>query len=352
MSVQTGKTQIRLQKILEKSIDHKNIFGTVVSIGRCFDDWSWTGSAGNLTGQSQYFIASVTKLYITAIVQKLRHRNKLGLEDKISEYFPRDTLKNLHVFKGTDYSDQITIRHLLSHTSGLPDYFLQKGPDGKSLVRDLISGNDRKWTFSEAIQIAKSMQPHFKPGQKGKAFYSDTNFQLLGKIIETTKERPLSEVISEFITEPLGLKKTYLYQDIQDTTPEELYYRDNHAHLPLAMTSFWADGSMVSTAEESVVFLKAFFGGMFFPTSYLSEMQEWNRIFFPFHYGLGIARFKLPFIFSPFRRIPPIIGHMGTTGAFAYYCPEKDVYLAGTINQVHNPGLPYRLVVKVLNAVH
>ncbi|MBN2480608.1 MAG: beta-lactamase family protein [Bacteroidales bacterium] len=352
MSNQLRESEIRLQRILENSIDKKDIFGTVVSIYNVHEDWGWTGSAGNLTGQSQYFIASVTKLYVTAIIQKLRQMDKLQLEDKISEYLTSDILKDLHVFKGKDYSDRITVRHLLSNTSGLPDYFLQKKQDGMSLVRELTSGHDQKWTFSEAIQISKSMQPHFKPGEKGKAFYSDTNFQLLGKIIETTTDRPLPEVFTGFIINPLDLKKTYLYQDINDTTPAELYYRDNHAHLPLAMTSFWADGSMVSTAEESVAFLKAFFGGQLFPEAYLSEMQDWNRIFFPFQYGLGIVRFKLPFLLSPFRRIPPIIGHMGTTGAFAYYCPEKDTYIAGTINQVHDPGLPYRLIVKILNIVN
>lgn len=351
ISMQTisATAKIKLQRIINRNIDQQNIFGTVLSISKGSD--SLTISAGNLTGQSQYFIASVTKLFITAIVMRLRQDEKLGLDDNISAYLPTDILKELHIYKGHDYSDLIKIRHLLSHTSGLPDYFLQKRENGVSLVKELISGNDRKWTFQEAIEIAKSMQPHFKPGQKGKAFYSDTNFQLLGKIIESNMDRKLSEILDEFVISPLNLKKTYLYQDVTDARPAEVYYKSGHARIPLAMSSFWADGSIVSTAEESTVFLRSFFGGLLFPKEYIAELQDWNRIFFPFQYGLGIARFKFPWLLSPFRPVPELLGHMGTTGAFAYHCPKKDLYIGGTINQVHNPGLPYKLIVKILNVL-
>jgi len=128
-----------------------------------------------------------------------------------------------------------------------------------------------------------------------------------------------------------------------------VYYKNEHARIPQAMTSFWADGSMVSTSEEILVFVKAFFGGILFPEAYLEEMHDWKKIFFPFQYGTGIVRFKLPWIFSPFRPVPELLGHMGTTGAFAYRCPAKNAYIAGTINQVHNPGLPYKLIIALLN---
>lgn len=339
----------KISKILDRSVDNKNIFGTVVCISR--DSGSKTYAAGNLTEQSQYFIASVTKLFVTAIIQQLRQRGKIGLDDRITQFLSNAIMKELHVYKGVDYSNYINIRHLLSHTSGLPDYFLQRKGAGISLVKELIAGKDQKWTCEEAVQISKSMQPHFEPGKKGKAFYSDTNFQLLGKIIEASAGLPLSEVLNEYILDPLHLKKTYLYEDVNDQRPAEIFYRTNHARIPLAMTSFWADGSIVSTAGESVKFLKAFFNGQLFPGEYINEMQNWNRIFFPFQYGTGIARFKLPWFFTPFRSVPEIIGHMGTTGAFAYYCPKKETTIAGTINQVHNPGLPYKLIMKILQAL-
>ncbi len=349
MSDQIKETENTLQKILDSSIDGRNIFGTVVSISKGSD--ILTCSAGNLKEQSLYFIASVTKLFITAIILKLESIGKLRLDDKISTFLSPDIMKSLHIYRGVDFSGQINIRHLLSHTSGLPDYFMQKRPDGTCLVRELTSGKDREWTFEEVVQVAKSLKPLFKPGQKGKAFYSDTNFQLLGKIIENITGKDLSDVLHEYIFSPTELLNTYLYQDSYDMKPAEIYYRTEYARIPHAMISFWADGAIVSTARETMIFLKAFFNGRLFPKEYIRMIQTWNRIFFPFWYGIGIARFKLPWFFSPFRPVPEIIGHMGTTGAFAYYCQKKDFYITGTINQVHNAGLPYRLIIKILNTI-
>ncbi len=98
-----------------------------------------------------------------------------------------------------------------------------------------------------------------------------------------------------------------------------------------------------------MTFLRAFFGGQLFPKVYISELTVWNRIFFPLQYGIGVARFKLSRIFSPFKPTPELIGHSGLSGAFAYYCPQKDLYLTGTVNQTAKPGLSYRLMIKLLN---
>jgi len=192
------------------------------------------------------------------------------------------------------------------------------------------------------------MKPRFKPGAKGKAFYSDTNYQLLGRVIEIITGKRIGAVLKEFIFEPLQLRNTYLYDDSNDTTPVSLYYKTDPLCIPLAMTSFGPDGGIVSTARESMTFLRAFFGGQLFPKEYISELTIWNRIFFPLQYGIGVARFKLPRIFSPFKPIPELIGHSGLSGAFAYYCPEKDLYLTGTVNQIAKPGLSFRLMIKLL----
>jgi CubicO group peptidase (beta-lactamase class C family) len=195
------------------------------------------------------------------------------------------------------------------------------------------------------------MKPHFKPGESNKAYYTDTNYQLLGKLIEVISGMCYAEALAHFIIRPLGLQKTYLYTDITDKKPIPLYYKSMPLYIPKAMTSFGPDGGIVSTAEETMVFIKAFFEGRFFPKENLAQMASWKRIFFPLEYGVGMMRFKLPRIFSPFRPIPEIIGHSGLSGAFAYYCPEKNLYLTGTVNQVYNPSSSYRLIVKVLNSI-
>lgn len=337
----------KLQLILDKNVDNKEIFGNALFIKKGQE--TWLGSAGNLKGKSQYFIASTTKLYITAIVFQLCAEGRIRLEDPISMYLPENIMRGLHKYKGQDYSGEITIKHLLAQTSGLPDYFQGKKPTGKSILAELGEGKDQSWTFEEAIALSKTMKPHFKPGAKKKAHYSDTNFQLLGKILETLLQNKINHILDERICKPLELNRTFMYLNPADKSIPNIYYGKESREMPLAMSSFKADGGIVSTAEESAKFLQAFFDGTLFPTEYLNEAQsEWNNIFFPIQYGVGMMKFKLPRIFSPFKAMPVLYGHSGLSGAFSFYCKEKNVFICGTVNQIKNPSNSYKLMLKLL----
>ena len=174
-----------LQAILDKKVDGKKIFGTSFALKK--DNTVWQGASGNLSIDQPYFIGSTTKLFTTAIILKLKEEGKLSLDDKIHQYVDISVLFRLHLYQKKDYSQEISIKHLLSHTSGLPDYFQDKGTSKKSLEKDLMKGHDQSWTFEEAIEMSKKFEPLFVPGEKGKAKYSDANFQLLGKIIEKSQ---------------------------------------------------------------------------------------------------------------------------------------------------------------------
>ncbi len=119
----------------------KKVFGASFAIKH--GDQVWSGHAGNFTHDQPYFIASTTKLFTTAIVLKLRAEGKLTLDDHIAKHLDPAILARLHVFKGHDYSQEITIRHLLGHTSGLPDYFQGKGAHGQSLEKEITGGHDQ-----------------------------------------------------------------------------------------------------------------------------------------------------------------------------------------------------------------
>lgn len=215
-----NKMDKELQTILDKLVDGKKIFGTTFAIKK--GDVTWIGASGNLSSEQPYFIASTTKLFTTAIILHLRSEGQLNLGDKISKYVDRRVLSGLHIYRGEELSNELTIRNLLSHTSGLPDYFQGKGANGKSLENELTAGHDRFWTFEQAIEITKTMKPLFAPGAKNKAHYSDANFQLLGNIIENITQKSYSKNCHERIMGPLGLSKTYLYQDSSDKTPQAL----------------------------------------------------------------------------------------------------------------------------------
>jgi len=338
-------TETKLQSILDKLIDNKKVFGTSFAIKK--GDFVWSGNAGNFEPNQAYFIASTTKLFTSALIFKLRFEGKLNLEDKISIYLKPEIIQNLHIFKRVEYSEQLTIKHLLAHTSGLPDYFQNKGKNGTSLEDELINGNDQYWTFEQSIDRIKAMEPIFAPGTKGKAHYSDANYQLLGKIIETISGKTYAENSRKFIIQALDLQHTYLYQDASDTIPKTLYYKDKPLPIQKAMTSFGPDGGIVSTSEDMLKFIEAFMTGVLFPASNISEIQEWNKIFFPMQAGIGIHLFKLPWYFNPFGTVHYFIGHSGLSGALAYYCPNKKLYVVGTVNQLAYNDLSFRTMIKI-----
>jgi D-alanyl-D-alanine carboxypeptidase len=335
-----------VKKLLNESIDQKLVFGGAITISN--SEKQFTYEAGNFKPNQQHFIASTTKLYVTALILNLQVKGKLSLDDKISKFLPESILKNLHIYKGEDYSNELTIKHLLAHTSGLPDYFEDKKENGKSLLQELSEGKDQLWSCEQAISLSKKMKPKFKPGTKGKAFYSDTNFQLLSLILEGIYQKNIVSIFDAEIISKLGLKQTYLYSDTIDKRPIDIYYKENQLIIPKAMSSFKADGGIVSTTEESMIFLKAFFNGVFFPKEYLSELYQWNKIMYPLENGIGLMRFKLPKSFTMGKSVPILYGHSGLSGAFAYYAPEIDTYFTGTVNQISKPGTSYKLLVKLL----
>ncbi len=338
-----------LQAILDKTVDGKKIFGASFGIKK--GDFTWFGASGNLSIDQSYFIASTTKLFTTAIILYLKSEGKLKLEDKISIYLDKSIMNGLHMYKGNDYSDEITVKHLLSHTSGLADYFQGKGREGQSLEDDIKNGNDQFWTFEQAIERTKAIKPLFIPGTKNKANYSDANFQLLGKIIELITNKSYSTNCDELIIKPLKLSHTYLYTDPTDKTPKTLYYKENELNIPKAMTSFGADGGIVSTSADMLIFIQAFFTGLLFPKEYINDLQEWNNIFFPMQSGIGIHLFKLPWIFNPTGAMPYFIGHSGLSGALAYYSPKENMFVVGTVNQVASPDISFRTMIKLAQIV-
>lgn len=334
-----------LQSVLDKTVNNKQIFGTSFAVKG--NGLSWIGSSGNLSTDQSYFIASTTKLFTTAVILHLESEGKLKLSDKISKYLDSTILNGLHLYKGSDYSNELTIKHLLAHTSGLPDYFQNKGTNGKSLEDEIINGSDQSWTFEQSIERTRAIKSLFVPGTKGKAHYSDTNFQLLGRIIEIITNKSYPDICKELIIKPLVLSKTYVYQDPDDKTPMTLFYKEKELHIPKAMTSFGPDGGIVSTSADLLVFTEAFFTGKLFPFEYISKLQDWNRIFFPLQSGTGIHLFKLPWIFNPTGSVPYFIGHSGLSGALAYYSPKEDLYITGTVNQVARPDISFKTMIKL-----
>ncbi len=348
--------QTLLTSVIQNMTNNRHVYGAILCVENGDSSISWSGAAGELNKDDRYFIASVTKLCITAMILMLRNEGHLKLDDKITKYFSEGYLNKLHVLKGIDYTDQITITHLLSNTSGIPDYFSHKQANGKTAADDLFGGKDEPWPLERTLDHVKNMTPNFRPGQKGRARYSDTNFQLLGRIIEKITGKDLADIFKERIFDILKLTNTYAYRDVNDDSPAKMYYKKHKLHLPKFIASVTAEGGVVSTATELMIFLKAFFNGRFFPKEDLEELKKWNLIWFPgqFYFGIGLEKLWTPRFISPLKPIREIIGCWGQSGAFAFHHSDTDLYFTGTVNQLSGFGhsAAYKAMISIIKSAH
>jgi CubicO group peptidase (beta-lactamase class C family) len=281
-----------------------------------------------------FFIASATKLFVTTILAQLRVEGAVDWDAPIAGVLP--AARGL-----TDGS----IRQVMAHTAGLPDYFEGRLPDGGTVFGG-VRTQDRGWRLDDVVAWASSMARP-KPGS---ALYSDTGYQLLGALIEQCDARPFGASVRARICELLGLRGTFVFgADEVDRYGAIAPMLDGERPLviPLAMASVQADGGIVSTLDDGTAFLDAFFVGRLFPQALLGEIAaDWHRIFRPLEYGTGVMRFQLPAALTGFRRVPAFIGHSGASGTIMFRNPGLGLTVVGTLNQVRRRSAPYRLMVR------
>jgi D-alanyl-D-alanine carboxypeptidase len=335
-----------LNLLVSHVITKKYIYGAVFYVSSDDSSIDLISASGNIEEDSQYYIASINKFFISSIILKLCTGNKLALRDKILKYLPEEVVRGLHIHKGKEYSHELSIAHLMSQTSGLPCYLIDKQANGKKAMAELEAGIDQPWPIDKVIHEVKRMKTHFPPGKKGKAKYVDTNHQILGLIIENITGEPLKIVLKHLFQE-LNLTKTYVCEDANNKNFVPIRYKSEERYLPLFLNSTQND--IISTAKDQMTFLKAFFSGYFFPKERLKELEMWNNIFFPFKYGIGIQKFSMPRFLSPFYPVPDMVGHCGSTGSIAFYVPEVGLYITGTINQQARPNIAFQTLIKIIN---
>ena len=162
-----------------------------------------------LDTSSVFAIASVTKPYTATAIMMLKERDKLSYDDKLSKYFP----------EFPKYSEQITIKHLLTHTSGIIDY-LSKG---------LKLQNKLPFLTNQIVldSLAAQEKLIFKPGEKFS--YSNSNYLLLALIIEKVSGQSFGNFLKYNIFTPLGMNHTFVINQAMDSIP----------HRVLAYDAYW-----------------------------------------------------------------------------------------------------------------
>jgi D-alanyl-D-alanine carboxypeptidase len=275
-----------------------------------------------------FFIGSISKNLFTTAALLLAEEGILSLEDPISDYldWPR--------------GDEITVRMLLNHTTGIPDYFGSLGlPGGGSGVPDFFS---RPRLPSEIFEMMPSREPTFDPGSD--QAYSNTNGLLLGAVIESATGQPLGDVFQERIVSPLGLKDTYLYDERTADRPRARGYCGQPGWAlesgELGDCSFGddalpnsADGSIVASALDLLRYHLALRNGEILSASSWDAMRrvEPGRV-----NGLNYLIMSGPLGESE-GNAGRAIGHVS---ASVYYL-ERDLYVVMLLNR-GDAALPMR----------
>ncbi|GAA4196013.1 hypothetical protein GCM10022252_42730 [Streptosporangium oxazolinicum] len=355
----------RLTGLLESLVARRGMHHANLAVTSGDGQRRWSAASGPADADDHpprpdtpFFIASVTKRFVITLVLQAHERGELDLAAPISGLLPAETITGLHVLGGVDRTSAITVRHLASHTSGLPDHF-ERRRGGPSLYERLAAGQDLAWTFEDTIRTTRERQrPHFEPqdltAPRQKARYSDTGFQLLIRIVETVTDRSFADLLTERILGPLGLTRTWLPghrpPDPATATPSPLYARRRRVELPLMIES---SNDLFGTTGDLLSFQRALLGGGLFGDARslepLTERRNRLRNIPVLRYGLGTMFFRVGRLMSPGRRPVTLVGHSGATGTWLFHCPELDLHLAGTVDQTRGQAIPFRFMARCLD---
>lgn len=145
----------RLQALVDRTVRKRRIAHAIFGVADGGGGARWIVAAGDarrgerMRPDTPFFVASVTKRFIAALVLQAAERGEFALDDPITALLPDELTDGLHVRKGVDHTPSITVHHLLTHTSGLPDYF-DKPRNGPSLYKQLWMARTARgaWTMS------------------------------------------------------------------------------------------------------------------------------------------------------------------------------------------------------------
>jgi len=320
----------------------------------------WKGASGFSDSQAAIpmraddlvYIASVAKTMTATIALCLAEDGALELDERLAAYLPVQLLDGLHRHEGRSYGEEITVRHLLGHTSGLADSFGSPG------FMDLIVANpDRLWRPEETVEFIKEhCEPLFAPGTGFN--YSDVNYNLAGLVIESVTGASLDDAYRRYIYDPLGLQSTYRrFAEAPRPGGSSRAAHVLHGEIDFttwrALTADWAGGGLDSTPEDLNRFLRALaHNNIFRKPSTRETMFRWRAWSENASYGLGVIRFDLDQDPDDSRHgMGEIWGHIGASSCFMFYWPMADASFCGTFNQVTCENAIVPFVVDVMRLV-
>lgn len=303
----------------------------------------WKGAAGMADGKQEAMtadhkikIASIAKTFTATLVLQLMEEGYLDLDDTIDEFLDNPIVKLdcLHVYEGIPYGRQITVEQLLSHTSGIKDYM-----EDPRFIPDVLANPKKQYSPAKILGIYYEYQSNrkavFPPGTDFD--YSDVNYVLLAMIIEQVTGETYHAQLKARIFDRLGMDNSYLeyYEEPRGDKPLSHAFFSTMDLITGVNTSFeWGGGGIVSTCEELNTFFRALVDGKLFKKeSTLKQMlsaAEEGRGGMDYDYGLGIMKRSIHGL--------TFYGHGGAYDCDVFYCPEKNISICMSLNQMNTHG--------------
>ncbi|MFI6097111.1 serine hydrolase domain-containing protein [Lentzea sp. NPDC051213] len=275
---------------------------------------------------------SITKMFVSTVVLQLAGEGKVDLAAPVETYLPGLI------------DQQITVRDLLQHTSGLYDHndALPFDPAGFEQIRY------RHWEPEELVAISTSRPLEFRPGTKWK--YSNTNYVVAGLLIEKITGRPLERVVEQRVLKPLRLNDTVLPGDNDRIDGPHAHGYWAIGGKPVDITRFntsvfWAEGNIVSTTKDLDTFVAALASGRLLRPAQQQELTRTTAV--SPGYGLGVSIQVLPCGTT-------VWGHDGGvpgSGSLVLTTPDLRKRVALNANTSLGEGDPSPGLQKILGAV-
>ena len=333
--------KINLDKDLRASLETtlaekatERVPGATIAVSSPLGNWSEATGLADIannipvTTSDRFEVGSVTKPFVSATILKLVEAGTLTLEDKLTDWLPAEVTAKV------PNSEQITIRQILNHTSGVANYsdpLVQQGTINPELFQ-------RDWQPEELLEFLNGVEPFFAPGESWQ--YSNTNYILAGMVIEAATGNNVAAEIRANVIQPLNLDNTFFAEEEEIPGGYIKGYFDVNADgvlddVSVANLSWaWTSGSIVSTTEDLTQFAQALYGGDLLSEASLAEMLTFVDTGQGYSYGLGVTSFET-------LDLGTVIGHDGGNIGFQanmWYAAEDNFTYVDLINGRANQG--------------
>lgn len=291
-----------------------------------------------LNDAAPMIIASCTKTYVAAAVMVLVENRRMNLEQPLNEVLSSETLEILR--NGGYRTDKITIRQLLSHTSGIGDY-----TDTKTFMDRVVNDSWYKWSRQEQIQLAMAEAPEIgKPGEQ--FIYADTNYLLLTEALEKATGQVFYEAMRTLLQYHKHNFTETWFLDLE-SAPSHLSPICSHHYGAMNMSTddfdhsfdIYGGGGIATTMREFNRFHdKLFNGELFSKQETIGQMIEKQVLLSgdSVDYGLGIMHFEIGG--------RNYLGHGGFWGTLAAYDPIDSLIITSFVVEKDQTPLKNELI--------